>query len=188
MKLFAIFLIVTIFPCWLMAQQVDPQEFQDGILLEQVSPQGVTILQPAAAVNPVNGMGLNYQQIMDILRSRVASAERENHITVVQDGDNNLATVNQEGVNNAIEVVQSGDGNLYEGAISGEENLIHILQSGHFNKLYQFVDGQGKELQVVQEGSNLELIQVETGPGAPAYQVHQKGEGMSIKIEHIQFP
>lgn len=180
--------MVILLPVSLWAQQSDPENFQDGILLEQVSPAGIALVKPVVTGSPALGLGLNYQQIMSILRSRVASAESENHIMVTQEGDNHTATVSQEGANNAIEVIQQGEGNLYEGTISGEENLIHILQNGEYNKLYQFVSGRGKELQVVQEGTNLELMQIENGPGAPAYQVHQRGEGMRIKIEHSQFP
>ena len=161
-------------------------EFQDGVLLEQIETEDGPLLQ----TSPLNGnslsVGFSYQEVMEMLRSRVASAETENHLEVTQSGKDNSATVIMEGQGNAMDVTQRGNNNIYEGSLKGEENLIHILQTGYYNRLYQILEGNGMELQVTQQGSNLELIQIETGGNSPAYQVHQRGAGMSLTIEHNQ--
>ena len=165
-------------------------DYQDGILLEQINTQrGNPILLPQSSGNGLS-IAFGYREVMDMLRSRVASAETENHLEVTQSGKDNTATVIMEGRGNAMEVTQSGNNNVYEGELKGEDNLIHILQTGHYNKLYQMVEGTGSALQVTQQGSELELIQIETGGNAPAYQVDQRGHGMQIKIEHnqVSFP
>ena len=168
------------------AQEDASGEFQDGVLLQQIETEYSPLLQ----TSPVNGsslsVGFSYPEVMELLRSKVASAEQENYLEITQRGSENSADVTMEGRDNAIEVTQKGKSNIYDGSLIGEENLIHILQTGHYNRLYQILEGTGMELQVTQQGSNLELIQIETGGNAPAYQVHQKGEGMSLRIEHNQ--
>lgn len=169
-----------------LAQEDTSGEFQDGVLLQQIETEYSPLLQ----TSPLNGsslsVGFSYREIMELLRSKVASAEQENYLEISQKGSENSADVTMEGRDNAIEITQAGNSNIYEGSLKGEESLIHILQTGHYNRLYQTLGGNGMELQVTQQGSNLELIQIETGGNAPFYQVHQKGEGMSLRIEHNQ--
>lgn len=172
-------------PALLSAQQSQTEDFQDGIILRQINPvSGPTIMSPSenALQNPA--MGFGYQAVIEHLRSRVASIENENYLHLSQQGNENVASVVQEGNKNAIQVDQTGDNNFYQTIIKGEENLIHALQMGYNNKLFQELTGDRMELQVIQQGSGNELIQIEASGNAPAYQIHQRGDGMQLKIEH----
>jgi hypothetical protein len=164
-------------------QQYASGEFQDGILLQQIKPDGPLIISSAKDHNR-NPAGMGYMEALEHLRSRVARSETENSLELTQHGNDNMVNLNQGGIKNAIEITQRGNANSYEGVLKGEDNLIYILQSGHYNTLYQMLEGNGTERQVTQQGTGHELIQIETGKAAPAYQVHQRGEGMSVIIEH----
>ncbi len=179
-SLFILFLL----PCWLISQQDESGDFQDGIFLEQISPESNRIIQVSPGNFNGDAIGFGYKEMMELLNSRIARAEKESHMIIHQEGEKNVANMVIEGRNNAMEVLQLGNENLYEGKLIGDENLIHVLQNGHLNKLYQVMQGDGAGLQVIQEGQGLELIQIEAAGNAPAYQIHQRGEGMKLHIEH----
>ncbi len=167
------------------AQKGNSNDYQDGILLEQIDVSNSSIIQGPQGIS-VNPLELGFQQVMEQLRERVANAESENYLEISQKGSNNSATLVQEGRRNSMEIDQKGNSNTYQGTLSGEDNLLQILQTGSFNETYQILSGNGMELQVIQEGSFHELIQIESttnGP-TPRYQIHQKGNGMKLRIEH----
>lgn len=165
------------------AQQNNPNEYQDGILLEQIDVSNSSIIRTPQNIS-IKPLGIGFTEMMEQLRARVANAEHENHVQMTQTGNGNAAGLTQEGIRNAAEINQAGDSNIYQGTLSGEDNLLHILQTGSGNKVYQELYGYNMELQVMQHGSGNELIQIETAGNAPNYQVQQKGEGMRIVIEH----
>lgn len=188
MKKSALIFLFIALPLWLAAQQSSSGDFQDGILLEQIGSVNERSLFLQGNNQP-NVSILGYQEIMEQLRSRMANSSYENMIHLNQEGRGHTSSVRQTGKGNAMELTQRGTNNKYEGFVSGEDNLIHLLQDGDYNSLYQDIIGTGAELQLIQEGSRLEMIQIETSGNAPRYQVHQRGEGMRIKIEHSQlFP
>lgn len=177
-------LFIPFFICFgLFAQQNNPNDYQDGILLEQIDVSNSSIIQTPQNIS-VNPLGMGFREVMEQLRARVSSTEQENHVQITQNGNGNTAEITQEGMRNAAEINQKGNSNNYQGSLTGEDNLIHILQTGSGNTVYQELYGYNIELQVIQHGSGNELIQIETAGNAPIYQVQQKGEGMRIVIEH----
>ena len=186
MKKSALIFLLILIPLWVAAQQSSSGNFQDGILLEQIGSFNESSLLIQGDNQQKAGLSLGYKEIMEQLRSRMANSSYENMIHFSQEGNGHDASVIQTGRGNALELTQRGSNNWYEGFLRGEENLIHILQDGEYNRLYQDIFGTGAELQLIQEGSGLEMIQIETSGNAPRYQVHQKGEGMRIRIEHNQ--
>ncbi len=179
-------MFLLLLPAWVVAGQDSPGDFQDGILIQQIDPVDDSQIQLSQTDIEDQAIGFGYREVMEKLRSRVASGQLENYIGLTQSGSDNTAIIFQEGKYNAMEIEQLGNNNLYELSLNGEENLIHVLQTGHYNKLYQILEGDGIGLQVTQQGSDLELVQIETGGNAPAYRVDQRGEGMSIRIEYNQ--
>ncbi len=176
-------LSILLFCCTVVAQQNNLDNYPDDILLEQINIDDGSLIQTPQQIQ-LKPITMGFKQAMEMLRSRVASAEWENHVQITQNGSGNMAEYIQEGRKNAAEISQSGDSNQYQGTLSGDDNLIDILQSGSYNEIYQVLAGDNMQLQVIQQGSGNELIQIETQGNAPNYQVHQQGEGMKIHIEH----
>lgn len=108
-----------------------------------------------------------------------------NSAMLIQQGNQNNATITMYGNRNSLGLLQNGNNNDYEGVISGEENLLRIFQMGNNNFISQELTGNNMEMEIIQQGNNHELIHIENSGMSPAYQIQQTGShGMKIIIEN----
>ena len=107
----------------------------------------------------------------------------DSYVRVQQSGEANLLEATQQGANGQLRIQQDGTSNQYRGTVVGDNNRLDIAQRGENNLIQQDLIGNDLRYRVTQEGIGHELIQTEHDPLAPAYEVHQQGEGMQITIE-----
>ena len=107
----------------------------------------------------------------------------DSYVRVQQTGEANLLHATQQGANAQWLIQQQGARNQYTGTVVGDNNQIEIRQRGEDNLIQQDVAGDNLRYRLTQEGQGNQLIQLEHDPLAPAYEVHQQGQGMRITIE-----
>ena len=107
---------------------------------------------------------------------------QDSYVRVQQTGEANLLQATQQGTNGQWIIHQQGTANHYSGTVVGDNNRIEINQRGEDNLIQQDLVGNDLRYRVTQEGQGNQLIQTEHDPLAPAYQVHQQGQGMKITI------
>lgn len=154
-------------------------------------------------------IGQNYNQedqLLNQLNYSLAKAiEGENVISAIQSGNGNdliisqfskeqVAIIQQVGVENIlkavqkgnrqiIEIFQRGDLNFVESALYGNNISSSIHQYGDNNSLQQEVIGNNKSFEITQVGNDNELIQIDTGNTTRGYSVSQVGNGMTVIIQ-----
>ena len=119
----------------------------------------------------------------DGLDHRSIVQTEDSYVRVQQSGEANLLEATQRGANGQLRIQQDGTNNQYQGTVTGDNNRLDIAQRGEDNLIQQDLIGNDLRYRVTQEGVGHELIQTEHDPLAPAYEVHQQGEGMQITIE-----
>ena len=107
----------------------------------------------------------------------------DSYVRVQQTGEANLLQATQQGANAQWLIQQQGARNQYTGTVVGDNNRMEIRQRGEDNLIQQDVAGDNLHYRLTQEGQGHQLIQLEHDPLAPAYEVHQQGQGMRITIE-----
>ena len=107
----------------------------------------------------------------------------DSYLRVQQSGESHILQATQQGLNGQWVIRQEGRGNEYRGTMIGDHNRVEVQQRGEDNLIRQELVGHEMEYRLLQEGQGNELIQTEHDPLAPAYQVHQQGQGMKITIE-----
>lgn len=158
-----------LFPSLLFAQA--PEE---EALLQQLNGSGSSSLQNAVLIQQ-EGM---YHQT-----SVQQSEAQHSQIQVQQSGEAHQLEAVQQGQNNQWDIQQTGEQHQFTGSLVGNNNQVQVHQSGQQNSIQQDLIGNGMDYFIVQEGSQLELIQIEYNPLAPAYDVQQRGAGMTVIIE-----
>ena len=108
---------------------------------------------------------------------------QDSYVRVQQTGEANILQATQQGSNGQLRIRQDGTNNQYAGTVVGNNNRLDITQRGEGNLIRQDLVGNELRYRVTQEGQGHELIQTEHDPLAPAYEVHQQGQGMQITIE-----
>ncbi len=108
---------------------------------------------------------------------------QDSYVRVQQTGEANILNATQQGQNAQLRITQNGTNNQYSGTVVGDNNRLDITQRGEDNLIRQDLVGNDLRYRVTQEGQGHELIQTEHDPLAPAYEVHQQGQGMQITIE-----
>ena len=108
---------------------------------------------------------------------------QDSYVRVQQSGEANILNATQQGQNGQLRITQDGTNNQYSGTVVGNNNRLDITQRGEDNLIRQDLVGNELRYRVTQEGQGHELIQTEHDPLAPAYEVHQQGQGMQITIE-----
>ena len=144
----------------------------------------VLVLPNPIEMTPGNDNQLKLQQIGHNLAAVIGQSGQLQQLQLFQEGEAQQLQLFQLGNNNNWNVSQRGIGHEYTGVLRGDQNNIQVQQQGAHNSLQQDLVGNGMDYQITQEGSHLELIQIENNGLAPAYQVHQQGEGMRIIIEN----
>jgi minor curlin subunit len=146
--------------------------------------EAILSLPDVSEFNPGEDNQIWLQQIGQEHKTIVGQSGHQQQLRIFQEGEAQQLQLFQLGHNNQWNVTQQGLGHEYTGILRGDDNQIQVLQSGSYNRLQQDLLGDGMDYQITQEGSHLELIQIENTGLAPAYQVHQQGEGMRINIEN----
>ena len=118
--------------------------------------------------------GLNNQSVVQT---------QDSYVRVQQTGEANILNATQQGSNGQLRIRQDGTNNHYTGTVVGDNNRLDITQRGQDNLIQQDLVGNDLRYRITQEGQGHELIQTEHDPLAPAYEVHQQGQGMQITIE-----
>ena len=114
---------------------------------------------------------------------RAVVQTEESYVRIRQSGEAQQLQLTQQGSNGQLRIQQEGINNQYEGTVLGDNNRLEIRQRGEDNLIQQDLIGNDLRYRLTQEGRGHELIQTEHDPLAPAYEVHQQGEGMQITIE-----
>jgi hypothetical protein len=118
---------------------------------------------------------------------------RGNIAELKQVGDNNITSIDQNGMLNHVIINRSGNGNLdnvsqngnsnqYNSYVEGSYNTNEIDQNGDNNEINQNLIGDSKKFTIDQNGSNLKFNQVENDLQARGYEVRQQGNGMTVTI------
>ena len=108
---------------------------------------------------------------------------QDSYVRTQQSGEANILQATQQGQNGQLRIRQDGINNQYTGTVVGDNNQLDIAQRGEDNLIRQDLAGNDLRYRVTQEGQGHQLIQTEHDPLAPAYEVHQQGQGMQITIE-----
>ena len=138
------------------------------------------LARPAVAtVGPVGTTHL----FQDGIDNQAIIRTQDSYVQVQQSGEANLLQATQQGVNGQLRIRQDGTNNQYTGTVVGDNNRLDITQRGEDHLIRQDLAGNDLFYRITQEGQGHELIQIEHNPLAPAYEVHQQGEGMQITIE-----
>ncbi|WKN42134.1 hypothetical protein [Tunicatimonas pelagia] len=117
-------------------------------------------------------------------RATIVQIEAQrSQIQVQQVGEAHQVEIQQQGQDNQWNIQQEGERHQFTGTLYGDNNQVQIQQFGQQNTIQQDLIGNGMDYSITQEGSQLELIQIEYSPLAPAYDVHQQGQGMTVIIE-----
>lgn len=107
-----------------------------------------------------------------------------NHISVIQNGDLNSSTINQEGAGNINKTTQNGSNNDYSLSLYGDDIKTTVEQNGDNNQISQNLSGSELEYILIQNGNNHQIIQTENSSQTtqPAYSIMQSGNGMRLEI------
>ena len=171
------FILLLIIPTLLCAQA--PAEES---LLQALPPtfMPTDLARPAVAiVGPVGTTDL----LQDGINHQAIIQTQDSYVQVQQIGEANLLKATQQGVNGQLRIRQDGINNQYTGTVVGDNNRLDITQNGQDHLIRQDLVGNDLFYRITQEGQGHELIQIEHDPLAPAYEVHQQGQGMQIVIE-----
>ena len=162
-----LFILLITSPTILRAQAPAEEEILQQLLpaFTSAGPVGITEIRQD---------GLDHQAIVQT---------QDSYVQVQQSGEANILQATQQGINGQLMIRQDGTNNQYTGTVVGDNNRIEINQRGEDNLIQQDLVGNDLRYRVTQEGRGHELIQQEHDPLAPAYEVHQQGEGMKITIE-----
>ncbi|SIT93620.1 hypothetical protein [Pontibacter indicus] len=111
------------------------------------------------------------------------SLPQSNSAFIMQVGDYNRASLQQQGMGNRMETKQIGENNTYTGQVQGIHNTTQVHQQGQSNSINQVIKGANLEHTLLQFGNNNTINQVETGLNSKSYRVVQEGNNMNITIE-----
>ena len=132
-----------------------------------------------ATVGPVGTTDL----LQDGIDNQAIIQTQDSYVQVQQSGEAHLLQANQQGESGQLLIRQEGARHQYQGTVVGDNNRLDITQSGQDHLIRQDLVGNDLFYRITQEGQGHELIQIEHDPLAPAYEVHQQGQGMQIVIE-----
>ena len=161
-------ILLILFPTLLLAQA--PTEAEAEILRNPLS---------AFATGPVGTTDIR----QDGVDNQSIVQTQDSYVRVQQTGEANILNATQQGSNGQLHIRQDGTNNQYSGTVVGDNNVLDITQRGEDNLIRQDLVGNDLRYRITQEGQGHELIQTEHDPLAPAYEVHQQGQGMQITIE-----
>ena len=150
------------------AQQAPAEE----ALLQQLPPS-FSAAGPVGTTE-IRQEGLDHQAVVQT---------EDSYVRVQQEGESHILQATQQGLNGQWMIRQQGRGNEYTGSMIGDNNRVEVQQRGEDNLIRQDLVGNDMQYRLIQEGQGNELIQREHDPLAPAYEVHQQGQGMKITIE-----
>ena len=161
-----LFILLITSPAVLYAQNAEEA------ILQQLPPT----FAPAGPVGTteVRQDGMDHQAIIQTQNS---------YVRVQQSGEAHILQATQQGAHGQWMIQQEGARNQYNGTMIGDNNQVEIHQRGEDNLIRQDLIGNDMRYRLIQEGQGHELIQTEHDPLAPAYEVHQQGQGMKITIE-----
>ena len=168
------FILLLIIPTLLCAQA--PAE---EALLQALPPTFMPTDLARSAVAPVGTTDL----FQDGIDHQAIIRTQDSYVQVQQIGEAHLLQANQQGENGQLLIRQEGARHQYQGIVVGDNNRLDITQSGQDHLIRQDLVGNDLFYRITQEGQGHELIQIEHDPLAPAYEVHQQGQGMQIVIE-----
>ena len=163
-----LFALLMLFPTLLWAQA--PVEAEKEILRNPSA---------AFAPGPVGTTDLRQNG----LDNQAIAQTQDSYVRVQQSGEANLLQATQQGSNGQLHIRQDGTNHQYTGTVIGDNNRLDITQRGADNLIQQDLAGNDLFYRITQEGQGHALIQTEHDPLAPAYEVHQQGQGMQITIE-----
>lgn len=163
-----LFALLMLFPTLLWAQA--PVEAEKEILR---NPSAAFATGPVGTTN-LRQNGLDNQAIVQT---------QDSYVRVQQSGEANLLQATQQGSNGQLHIRQDGTNHQYTGTVIGDNNRLDITQRGADNLIQQDLAGNDLFYRITQEGQGHALIQTEHDPLAPAYEVHQQGQGMQITIK-----
>ena len=161
-------ILLILFPTLLLAQA--PAEVEEEILR---NPSAAFATGPVGTTD-IRQDGVDNQSIVQT---------QDSYVRVQQIGEANILNATQQGSNGQLHIRQDGTNNQYSGTVVGDNNVLDITQRGEDNLIRQDLVGNDLRYRITQEGQGHELIQTEHDPLAPAYEVHQQGQGMQITIE-----
>ena len=166
MKLFTVILLLSPTLAWAQA----PADVEEEILR---NPSAAFATGPVGTTD-VRQNGSDNQSIIQT---------QDSYVRVQQRGEANILNATQQGQDGQLRITQDGTNNQYSGTVVGNNNALDITQRGEDNLIRQELLGNDLRYRVTQEGQGHQLIQTEHDPLAPAYEVHQRGQGMQITIE-----
>jgi hypothetical protein len=174
-------------------QQVQP----DRVQLD-AGDQGETTIDLGAST----GEAVSWSEVMGLWPTGVSpfaqrAGETGSSAAVHQSGDDNTASVTQNGAGHVAVLVQQGDGNtttlqqngsnhLAGIRLDGDDNTFGLTQNGSGHRY--LLDFKGHDLghsgphEVVQNGTNNTAVQ--TGQGVTPFNIKQEGSGMTMVIRH----
>ena len=116
--------------------------------------------------------------------SKLQGLQTSSNVTsITQNGNSNIAIIQQVGIKNVTDLTQNGNSNIYESQIVGNDNLNLIRQNGNQNAIMQDIRTDGHVYKITQQGNGNELRQTEIGTiQSVPVEITQRGQGMQISI------
>lgn len=106
----------------------------------------------------------------------------DNLAGINQVGLSNLAVMHQEGNVNTTEVDQLGNRNIFGAWLTGDNNQLRVSQIGDDNVYVLDFVGTDLDHTVTQQGDGIRAVQI--GRSTRPFSIEQYGSGMDIRIEH----
>ena len=137
------------------------------------------------SVNEVRLLQLGQHNEANTIQKYNGGKYSPNVIASIQSGSYNEVYISQEGNGNISSAVQIGSFNIYNLDLEGDENISAIIQTGNRNNIEQELHGNAMEYVITQQGNHNNIQQIEKNSRIPQYEIHQKGIGISVRIESL---
>lgn len=155
-------------------------------LLEESDLLGDEVILDGSLVS-INQVGSNNQ-------AEVVQQQRfiqDNQVRILQQGNDNTASVLQTGGNNRVVLQQNGDENLYSLDLEGSSNDIAVIQNGDRNVVNQrLLDSRRVSVEFIQNGDGNLIEHNGDGLLSKDIRVMQSGDNMQVIINQtsVGFP
>jgi len=110
-----------------------------------------------------------------------------NLASIIQDNNNNNASITQKGNGNINTITQIGSNNDASININGDNNTSNIIQIGNKNYSLQDINASNKNYNIIQMGNNNSFQRYDNGQSPKAYIISQKGNGLKLIISNNNY-
>lgn len=180
-KLTLAFVLVALMAPWAIAQNSEfniPQVNQNSKILNNRSPllskDFIGLFANSSIIAGLQYLAIDASQV-----AHINTMGNDNTATLTQNGYNNVGIININGNGNEAGLMQNGNGLLSAINMSGNYNTLDVVQNGSALQNLILLDGNGLNFDILQNESGVQLTQ--TGSSIPM-QIRSTGRRVPIII------